>query len=78
MVKLATITPINCITKEQDDDIFVIYWNGEDQELVACFEDGRQELLEQRAETLTDAVEIVYALYAPSNAFIYEAEEVEM
>lgn len=78
MVKLATITPINYITHEQDGEIFVVYWDRETGELHACFDGGRQEVIDYTAQTLDEAVDIVHSLYARSIAFVYEAEEVEV
>lgn len=78
MTKLATITPINCITNEQDGDIFEVYFDADAQAIIARFEDGREEMLEERAETMAEAVDAVYALYSPSIAFIYEPEEVDV
>lgn len=78
MTKLATITPINCITKEQDGDIFELYFDAEERAIIARFEDGHEETLEERAETLAEAADVVYALYCPSIAFVYEPEEVDV
>lgn len=78
MVKLATITPINCITDEQDGDTFSVHWDRETGELHACFEDGRRELMDHTALTLDKAVDTVYTLYSASNAFVYEPEEVNV
>lgn len=76
MIKLATITPINCITHDQDGEAFSVLWGRETGELYACFEDGRQELMDYTAQTLDEAINTVYSLYAPSNAFVYDPEEV--
>lgn len=77
MIKFATVTPINCITREQDDAHFDLLWDSEEQAIVAHFEDGREEKLDPHAQTLVEAMDIAYALYATSNAYIYEQEEVE-
>lgn len=75
MTKLATITPINCITHEQDGEAFSVLWDCETGALYADFESGQQEM-DYTAQTLDKAVDTVYSLYAPSNAFIYEPEDV--
>lgn len=77
MIKIATITPINCITHEQDGEIFDVIWDRETGEIHANFADGREEILDYTAATLDEAVDTVYSLYATSNAFVYEAEEVD-
>lgn len=76
MIKIATITPINCITYEQDGEIFVVFWDRETGAIHAYFEGDRREALDYTADTLDEAVDIVYSLYALSTAFIYEPEEV--
>lgn len=77
MIKIATITPINCITHEQDGDIFSVVWDRETGTLYADFEYGKQESLEYTAQTLSEAADTVYSLYALSIAYIYEPEEVD-
>ena len=77
MIKFATVTPVNCITHKQDGAPVDLMWDGEKQAIVAHFEDGREETLEPHAQTLVEAMDIAYALYAASNAYIYEQEEVE-
>lgn len=77
MVKLATITPINCITHEQDGEIFSVLWDRETGELHARFESGQQETMDYTAQGLGEAVDTVHSLYALSSAFVYEAEEVD-
>ncbi len=77
MIKIATITPINCITHEQDGEIFTVLWDRETGTLNACLAGGQLETLEYTAQTLEEAVDIVYSLYALSIAFIYEPEEVD-
>lgn len=77
MIKLAMITKINCITHEQDGDIFAVVWNQETGALYADFEDGRQECLDYTAQTYDAAVDTIYSLYAFSNAFVYEPEEAD-
>ena len=77
MKKIATITPINCITHEQDGEIFTVVWDSEACALYADFENGRQEGLDYTAKSLGEAVDTVYSLYALSNAYIYEPEEVD-
>lgn len=78
MTKLATITPINCITHEQDGDSFIVSWEKENGTLTADFEDGHMETLEYTARTLEEAVDTVYSLYAAGPCWIYEPEEVEV
>lgn len=77
MVKIATITPINCITHEQDGEIFSVLWDRETGAIHAYFEGGTRDTLEYTAQTLEEAANIVYSLYALSIAFIYEPEEVD-
>lgn len=76
MIKIATITPINCITHEQDGEIFTVLWDRETGAIHAHFEGDRRETMDYTAKTLDEAVDIVYSLYALSIAFIYEPEEV--
>lgn len=76
MVKIATITPINCITQEKDGEIFEVLWDRETGNLNACLAGGQLETLEYTAQTLEEAADIVYSLYALSISFIYEQEEV--
>lgn len=78
MIKLATITPINCITNEQDGEIFEVVWDCDNCALSAVFEGGRSEDLDYTAATLVEAMDTVYSLYAQSIAYIYEPEEVEV
>lgn len=78
MIKLATITPIDCIAKEQDGEAFAVLWDADEKNIVAQFEGGRTEIFEERAKSLENAIDIVYALYAPSIAFVYEPEEVDI
>lgn len=77
MKKIAKITPINCITHEQDGEAFALLWDGETGALHAHFEGGQQETLDYTAKTLGEAANTVYSLYALSNAYIYEPEEVD-
>lgn len=76
MTKIATITPINCITHEQDGEIFSVVWDRETGALYADFESGQREVMDYVANTFDEASDTVYSLYALSNAFIYEPEEV--
>lgn len=76
MKKIATITPVNCITHEQDGEIFSVIWDCETGALYADFEGGQQEAIDYTAQTLDEAVDTVYSLYAQSSAFVYEPEEV--
>lgn len=76
MKKIATITPISCITHEQDGEKFSVVWDRETGALYADFESGKQDILDCTAKTIDDAVDTVYSLYALSNAYIYEPEEV--
>lgn len=75
MKKIATITPINCITVEQDGEEFEILWNQKTKKLIAKFESGTKETLEYKAKTLTEAIDTVHALYAQSIGYIYEQSE---
>lgn len=77
MIKIATITPINCITHDQDGDIFSVVWDNETGALYADFGNRQQEVMDYTAQTLRDAVDAVYSIYALSNAFIYESDEVD-
>ena len=77
MIKIATITPINCITHEQDGPQFSIHWD-QDNALCAIFEDDHEEMLDYSAATLDDAINTVHSLYAVSNAYIYEPEEIDL
>lgn len=76
MKKIATITPINCITHEQDGEEFCVMWDHETGTLYANFPSGEQETMEYTANTIDEAIDTAYALYAVSNAYIYEPEEV--
>lgn len=78
MIKLATITPINCITNEQDGEAFAVLWDENEREIIAQFESGAEESIDVRADSLLDAIDAVYALYCPSIAYIYEPESVEV
>lgn len=78
MLKIATITPINCITHQQDGEEFSVLWDGETGELHASFESGSDEMLEYTAQTIFDAIDTIYSLYATSNAFIYEPEDIDV
>lgn len=75
MIKIASVTPINCITHEQDDQTFEVHWNQEDGVLSAILEDGTAETLDHSAETLKDAIKLVHSLYVRSIAYICEMEE---
>lgn len=77
MTKIATITPINCITHEQDGQIFSVNWNEDGGSLVAVFEDGSEETMDYTAETLEDASDIVYGLYMASIAYVCEMEALD-
>lgn len=77
MKKIATITPINCITKEEDGEEFAVHWDGETGILIAHFASGEEENLGYAAQTAEEAVNIVHSLYAASGAYIYNPEEVD-
>ena len=77
MIKLATITPVNCITREQDGQIFTLCWDHETGIISAKFENGEAEALDYTADTLESAIDIVYSLYDASIAFVYEPHDVE-
>lgn len=72
MKKIATITPINCITKKQDGSSFTVNWDEETGSLLALFENGIEETLEYSASSLEDAANTVYALYVSSIGYIVE------
>ncbi len=78
MKKLATIIPVNCITHAEDGEEFSVYWNEESGNLIAIFASGKEETLDYTAKSLGEAIDTVYSLYAPSNAYIYEPEEVDL
>lgn len=78
MTKIATVTPINCITHEQDGDPFELIFDANEGRIIGRFDDGREETLEFGAKTLLEAIDVAYALYACSTAYIYEQEEVDV
>lgn len=75
MEKIATITPINCLTGEQYDAIFVVYFDATTGKLIAKFAQDIAETLDYTAKTIAEARDIVYSLYATSSGYIYEPEE---
>lgn len=77
MKKIATITPTNCVTHEQDGQIFTVNWNEDDGSLIAVFEGGSEETMGYTAETLEAASDIVYGLYMASVAYVCEMEELD-
>ena len=77
MIKIASITPINCITHEQDGQTFEVHWNQEDGVLSAILEDNTVETLDYSTEKLKDAIKLVHSLYVRSIAYICEMEELD-
>lgn len=75
MIKIASVTPINCITHEQDGQTFEVRWDKEDGTLNVILEDGTAETLDYSAETMKDAIKLVHSLYVRSIAYICEMEE---
>lgn len=77
MVKIAMITPINCITREKDGQKFAVLWDENGGAIVADFEDGRTEGLDYMAHSAKEASSIVYDLYMPSMAYLCDMEELD-
>lgn len=64
MIKLATVIPVDVITREQDGDTFALYYNEDDCTIKAVYSAGSAETLDYSAQT-KDAIDCIMGCKAP-------------